>query len=329
MRDPNGSRYRPGDPKGFYESYFLRANHPRRPLAFWIRYTLFAPAGRPEAAVGELWAVVFDGDSGRHVAVKTEVAFSRCAFGAGSLDVTVGEAVLGPAGLTGAAASGADRIAWDLAYAGTQRPLLLFDERLYDAPLPRAKSLVPLPLARFEGTVTVNDTTLDVAGWVGSQNHNWGTRHTDRYAWGQVAGFDDHPDTFLELATAQLKLGPMWTPHLTPLVLRHGGREIALNTLGRMARAYGRFGYFDWQFRSGDDEVEVEGFMLAPDSAFVGLRYGNPPGGHKHCLNTKIATCEVRLTEKRDGTVTELTTRHRAAFEILTDDASHGIALRV
>ena len=59
--DENAARYRPGEPAGHYESYFLRANHPNRPLAFWIRYTVFSPAGRPEAAEGELWAIVFDG----------------------------------------------------------------------------------------------------------------------------------------------------------------------------------------------------------------------------------------------------------------------------
>ena len=32
-----------GHDNGHYESYFLRANHPDRPLAFWIRYTIFAP----------------------------------------------------------------------------------------------------------------------------------------------------------------------------------------------------------------------------------------------------------------------------------------------
>jgi hypothetical protein len=48
--------------------------------------------------------------------------------------------------------------------------------------------------------------------WVGSQNHNWGSKHTDRYSWGQVAGFDAHPESFLEVATARLKLGPLWTP---------------------------------------------------------------------------------------------------------------------
>lgn len=46
----NASRFRPEISDGFYESYFLRANHPERPLAFWIRYTVFCPQGRPQEA---------------------------------------------------------------------------------------------------------------------------------------------------------------------------------------------------------------------------------------------------------------------------------------
>lgn len=50
-----------GGAEGHHESFFLRANHPSRPLAIWIRYRIFSPAGRPGDAVGELWAIYFDG----------------------------------------------------------------------------------------------------------------------------------------------------------------------------------------------------------------------------------------------------------------------------
>ena len=77
--------------------------------------------------------------------------------------------------------------------------------------------------------------------WVGSQNHNWGSRHTDQYAWGQVAGFDTHPDSFLEVATARLRVGAVWSPPLTLMVLRHEGKEWALNSIVQSLRASGSF----------------------------------------------------------------------------------------
>jgi len=68
----NFTRYRKGQKKGHYESFFLRANHPKKPLAFWIRYTIFSPENRPDDAIGEIWASYFDGSTRRHTAAKEE-----------------------------------------------------------------------------------------------------------------------------------------------------------------------------------------------------------------------------------------------------------------
>jgi hypothetical protein len=331
-RQANAARYTPGHPAGHYESFFVRANHPARPLAFWIRYTIFSPQQHPERAVGELWAIYFDGETRQHVAAKTELPFAQCAFSNTALDVRIGEASLRPGLLAGAAGSAAPAIAWNLSYRGDAPALFLLPHKLYTASLPRAKSLVALPLAVFDGTLRVGEQTVDVQGWVGSQNHNWGSRHTDHYAWGQVAGFDTHPESFLEVATARLKIGPLWTPFMTTLVLRHDGNEIAINTLRQAIRARASFEYFSWRFVSETDRVRIEGAIDAPRDAFVGLRYANPPGGIKQCLNSKLAACELKLIDKRQtgqpSATQVLSTRHRAAFEILTDDQTHGVAIR-
>ncbi len=326
----NCTRYQSGQTAGHYESFFVRANHPTRSSAFWIRYTLFSPNQRPENAVGELWAIVFDGDSGQHVAVKKEVPFGQCTFKTSEFFVTIDEARLEPGRLQGAATSSGHTIVWDLSFAGESPSLFLLPLNLYEARLPKAKSLVALPLARFTGSLSVDGEAIEVRNWVGSQNHNWGAQHTDLYAWGQVAGFDNDPDSFLEVATARLKIGPVWTPFMTPIVLRHRGEEIALNALLQTIRARASFDYFTWRFHSKTDAISLEGTIAAPREAFVGLRYSNPPGGIKQCLNAKIASCELTVTRSgthRTRTVDILTTQHRAAFEILTDDHTHGIEM--
>jgi hypothetical protein len=324
----NHARYR-GQPQGHYESFFQRANHPQRPLAFWIRYTVFSPKGHPENAIGELWAVFFNGETNSHVAVKKEVPFKECVFSTTAFDCRIGDARLSPQGLIGAAEKGTDSIPWDLTYQGASAPLLLLPFRLYHTKLPAAKSLVALPLARFSGTLKVNGETIEVMNWLGSSNHNWGFKHTDLYAWGQVAGFDTEPDSFLELATARLKIGPFWTPAFTPIVFRHGGKEHALNGLLQVVRAHGLFDYFTWRFKSETPKVEVEGIITAPREAFVGLTYYNPPGGTKTCLNSKIASCTLLFKDKEQGTLETLQAKNRAAFEILTDDAGHGVPITV
>lgn len=325
-RQVNQSRYL-GQPQGHYESFFQRANHPERPLAFWIRYTIFSPAGNPEKAIGELWAVFFNGETNRHVAVKEELPLKKCLFDPERFNVRVGSALLTPNNLSGTLQKGSSAISWELSFDGEATPLLLLPFKLYKTKLPAAKSLVALPMARYNGSLLVDGEAIEVTNWIGSQNHNWGFRHTDLYAWGQVAGFDSHPESFLELATAKLKIGPLWTPPITPIVLRHQGKEHALNGLLKAVRAHGEFSYFTWSFRSETPLVEIEGTVSAPREAFVGLNYYNPPGGSKHCLNTKIASCTVRLRDKQHGTSEVLETKHRAAFEILTDDRNHGITI--
>jgi hypothetical protein len=327
----NHARYRSGQQAGHYESFFLRANHPNRPLAFWIRYTLFSPNRRPENALGELWAVFFDGGTHQHVAVKQEFPIAQCVFNTSAFFVRVGDACLEPGKLNGTIASGDHRIAWNLTSNGDAEPLLLLPLDFYDAAFPKAKSLVGLPMVAFNGSVSIDGNEIAIVNWVGSQNHNWGAKHTDLYAWGQVAGFDNHPDSFLEVATARLKIGPLWTPAMTPIVLRHRGEEIALNNLMQTLRARGSFRYFEWQFRSETQDALLEGKIAAPREAFVGLNYYNQPGGTKHCLNTKIASCELKVVRTRNGGTDPpeiLTTQHRAAFEILTDDRGHGVEIR-
>lgn len=316
-----------GQTGGFYESYFLRANHPSRPLAFWIRYTLFCPRHAPEQTIGELWGVYFDGETGRHVAARQEFPSSACRFDTTGFAVQVGSATLQPGRAQGAVAQSGRHVDWDLDFEGGAPPLLLLPSRLYDAHFPAAKSLVSLPLARFSGTLSVNGRPLDVTGWIGSQNHNWGTRHTDLYAWGQVAGFDSDPDSFLEVATARLRIGPAWTPPMTLLVLRHRQKEYTMNGLLRSLRAHGRFSYFEWEFRSRSRDAQIQGVIAARREDFVGLGYHNPPGGLKHCLNSKIARCRLELRDHASDATEVLETRRRAAFEILTDERDHGVAI--
>lgn len=327
MNQPwNASRFTREGLSGFYESYFQRANHPSRPLAFWIRYTVFRPQQRPEDTCGELWAIYFDGENGRIAAAKAAVPISDCDFSRTHLDVRIGSARLTDRALEGRAALPSHAIDWTLQYAGSQPPLLLLPERFYQRGFPKAKALVGTPNAIYDGALTVNGETIPIEGWRGSQNHNWGTQHTDRYAWGQVAGFDNASDSFLECSTAQIRLGPIWSPRLTLVVLRDEGEEFALNGLLQAVRARGTADFFTWTIETRNPRVRIAGRIHAPASAFVGLTYQNPPGGEKTCLNTKLASAE--LTVQRPGRPPRvLVTRHRAAFEILTDRVDHDVPI--
>jgi hypothetical protein len=101
-------------------------------------------------------------------------------------------------------------------------------------------------------------------------------------------------------------------------VLRTEGEELRLNGVLRALRARASYAPFEWRFESRTRDVHITGTLTAPPSTFVALPYLNPPGGTKTCLNSKLARCELVVT--RGGRRRVLSTAHRAAFEILSDD---------
>ena len=317
----NRPRYTAGQKKGHYESYFLRANHPRRKLAFWILYTIFSPNKNPQDATGELWAVYFDGEKGENVSLKKEFPLRDCRFKLNEegLNLNVGGAILLNDSSRGDVKENEVRLNWNLNYSGGQSPVYGLAPEYYDSSFPKAKFLVSQPLALFSGEFHINGEKIEILDWPGSQNHNWGSRHTDRYAWGQVAGFDNAPDTFLELGTAQVRLGPFWTPRLTPIALRHKGQDYNLNKLwGAWGRA--SYDFYEWNFRGkGAHGLELKGRIYAQESDFVRLEYFNPPGGSKFCYNSKIAACELELVLPGESRRQKLQSANRCAFEILSD----------
>ncbi|MCC6624163.1 MAG: hypothetical protein IT385_23130 [Deltaproteobacteria bacterium] len=326
--DPTSARYRLGTRKGHYESWFIRGNHPTRPLAFWIRYTVTSPKGRPGDAVAELFAAYFDGETRRHVATRQAHPLRDAMFPTEALDVRIGPAHLTTDRLVGRAERAGVAIGWDVSVHGGGDPLYLLPERLYAGGFPKAKALVMRPGTTFAGHVEItrgpgDSERVDVGGWVGSTNHNWGSKHTDHYVWGQVAGFDEAPDSFLEVATARIRIAGMMTPAMTPLVLRHRGREHRLNALHTV---FGRatIDRLDWRFRAKGPGVALAGRIHMRPEDFVVFAYTDPPGGTKPCINSKIAACELTLTV--DGRREELGSASRAAMEILVDDpAAQGI----
>ncbi|MCW2559326.1 MAG: hypothetical protein JWP55_3290 [Mycobacterium sp.] len=55
----------------YYESRFIRANHPDQALALWLRETLLLPTvGSP---VADVWVMVFDPDGAGNRALKSGI----------------------------------------------------------------------------------------------------------------------------------------------------------------------------------------------------------------------------------------------------------------
>jgi len=325
----NYSRWRPGNGKGFYESYFLRGICLDEPQAFWIKFTVFAPRGRPREAEGELWAIYFQGLEKGKTAVKETYPLRGCLFAADRFDVRVGQAHLADGISSGRCTSGSHCLEWDLRFPTTGASLHFLPEWAYGASFPKAKGLAPYPDVTWEGTLKVDGRSLDVTGWRGSQNHNWGEKHTDQYAWAQCNTFPDCPDTYMEMMSARLRVGPVWTPYLSFLALQVRGERILFNSPRSLLKARVRFpARFEWHLDLDNGTYRAACKVAGRQETFAGLRYRNPPGGEHACLNSKISSAEIALF--REGrTVETLRSDFTTAFELLTDETDHGVPLLV
>ena len=325
-----GSRFERASRGGHYESWFVRANHPERPLAFWARYTVFAPKGRPGDATAEMWGVWFDGERNEVFAARDDVPLAESFFGRRGVHVQVGASELTDRRAVGSAEikPGGPCVAWNLSLGGGIGPLSFLPEPLNLTPFPTAKSIILERDVRFDGTFEAGGNAHEIAGWIGSLNHNWGSRHTDEYAWSQVVGFDDAPGSFFECLTGRVVLVPrigLRSPWVTVAVLHLDGRTHRMLSLHSGLSGHAPYTVGESSFVAHGLGISVEGETRAPREHFVGLRYRNPPGGTKICHNTKIASATLRVRER--GTERTLVSRSRAAFEVLADRPADGVVI--
>jgi hypothetical protein len=328
-------RYDPRQPprRGLVESYFLKANDPRRRRALWLRATIWAGARAPERAIAEAWAIAFDREHG-HVAVKTQVPFEQAKFSRRGLDIEVDGCEMTLARARGRVESGGRSVAYDLAIESCGAPMAqLRHGFMYEGPWPSSKLASPVPDARVTGWVEVDGARWELSRWHAMVGHNWQRRHGYLYGWGhcnQWEGLDEDGGAdglVLEGLSARLAAGPLVLPMATVLCIRYRGVSYDLNGLAQMARNKGGVTPRRWLFQGENDRVTVDGEFWAESDDFVGLHYLNPDDRMTYCLNSKLACARVDLRVK--GLARRTFASHAAALEIGTRDAHHGVRMYV
>lgn len=301
----------------YYESRYIRANRPDLPQALWLRETVLLPtAGEP---VADVWVMVFDPDGAGNCALKEPYPIDAADYDYDDWTARIAATTLDDHSAEGVVTGGNRSARWDLRITpGSAEPVKLLTERAYRARFPTAKTTVRHPFAEFDGLLELDDTRVVIDGWTGSVNHNWGTRHTPAYAFGQVCEFDDHADSTLEIVTARAAVGPVLLPGVTLFVFRHGGREFAVRSILGSLQTHGHYRPFSWAFGGRVGDQMIEGEIAAEPSDVIGLTYTDTDGTQKYCYNSALATCRIQVAGKAFGRG-ELTATRRAMFEILTD----------
>lgn len=329
-RPVDSIRWNEGSSKGHVESFFLKANDPRRhDRAFWLKFTLLVAQGGAEPRLAEVWGIRFDRAGGHHRAARESFAVADCRLGREGLGLDFGGNLLEPGRSKGAIGQGDDRIEWDLTFdhAGQEILLSLPNDWMYDAGFPKSKTYTSCPRTRWSGTLSVGGEAWEIDAWPGMLGHNWGLFHNPQYHWAQCSLLGDG-DSVFEGFSARIPLGPVLSPWLTMATLRHEGQEHLFNRFRSAVGNQVEAGLFAWSFVSRQRGWQLEWNVSAPVQDFVGLEYLNPDGTMNYCLNSKIADCSLRLARRGRGRWEEVATLRgdkSCAYEILTRDPEHGV----
>lgn len=327
--DWNAVRFDPARPPDEHvESYFFKLNDPTGRRALWLKATILARRGLP--AVAEAWAIAFDRERGHRAAKWVRPIgpawTDEVRFGTAGLDVRVGPARFLSERLEGTLQSAGGELRWGLSYEPGQGPLVPFPfESLYTGGFPRSKLVSPSPDARFRGWYEVEGERHEVTGWRGMQGHNWGRSHAFRYAWAHCNQFEEGDDLVFEGLTGRIKVGPLTTPALTLLCVRHGGVRYDWTRPIDWVTNQGEMSTRRWAFRASSDLGSLEGELTATTDDLVGLTYENPTGPATYCLNSKLAHAELEF--RPAGRPVLRRSSKASALEIGTTDPSHGVRI--
>ncbi|HXN39435.1 MAG TPA: hypothetical protein VN892_15465 [Solirubrobacteraceae bacterium] len=325
---------------GLYESFYLRAVSPDRPLGAWIRATVHKPPGRP--ALGSVWCTVFDARAERpfmHKLTSTQLRAPAAGW------IAIGDA----SGASESADAGADGVAtaeegegailgpgqshgrcgdarWSLRFS-THEPELrhLSPAWLYRAPLPRTKLTSPAPAASFDGRLELaGREAIELRGWPGMVGHNWGSEHAERWIWLHGIDFAGAPDAWLDLALGRVRLAGRITPFLASGALcidgaRHrlgglaaGRPRVDANAQGATVRLTGQ----------GNMAVDIS--VQVPGRSAACWRYADPRGGERDVVNCSIAAMQMTV-QTQAGAPRTLRTAHCGAYELGMRKRNHGV----
>jgi hypothetical protein len=277
--DLSSARFRSISTKArHYESFYLKVADTLTPRGAWIRYTILK---RPDRLPrGALWCKLWSGAEPPQ-AQKTTFQPHELSAGPGEL------VRIRASGLTLTRAVGSiNRASWELEFggAGVMLPYLPRDW-MYRAPVLRTKAVSRAPHATFHGRVTVGGQTIEVDGWPGMVEHNWGSEHAERWVWLHGADFVEAPQSWFDAAIGRIKLGALVVPWiangglwLDGRVHRVGG-PIAIRSTSINAQPA------NCRFTLPGRRIIIDGEVSAPDDSTVVWRYSDPAGGEHYASN--------------------------------------------
>jgi len=305
---------------GLVESYFLKLNDPSGKWAAWIKYTFLIRRGGGEP-LPECWFIFFDRDAvtGRKVSAWKQVLSNKdWRIGEADAAIFMGDNTLTRDRASGTLGGGEAR--WDFGFSALSNSMIVSPSFSKTPLLPTTKLTSPVPEGLATGELTVGKKRFQFADYPLSVGHNWGHFHSTAYTWAQARMLGEGSGRKFFFEGASLSLG---SRHLTLGKVLLDGEEISFAGPQCWLRAKADVSVGHWQFTMQNREWVLNGEFDAEPEYVAGLKYVQPNGRVKSCLNSMISNGNFQLSRRRKGGSSfTFTVDGTAALEHLTPGLS-------
>jgi hypothetical protein len=185
---------------------------------------------------------------------------------------------------------------WRLRWEPRAEALSYFPHALERMAASATFPIAAVPMARMQGTVTVDGEKVSADGTPVEQTHLFGGRHAARWRWLHALGFAGDVDGYLTLIWARPQRLGGAVPAASSMSLRVNGRTLRSGgaTAFRAVR-WRDTGPETAQFYARLEGTEVEGEVTARGDWITGVTYHDPDGAPVYCANTEVADLRLRV----------------------------------
>lgn len=277
--------------KPFYETYYIKINHPQGEWGLWLQYTLSTHPEKP-AGVAEVFAIFTD-KAGKKIKVKESFDLEEYDIVHSHQLIAVGNSWLSLAEAIGSARENKKSIHWELRFEDPVICARLFPrESLYTLPLLKTKFVQPRMLGFVSGNIYINGFKLELHRYRVHQGHAYGSDPIRNISWANCIDFREDSEAFFEAISTKTGLGFKLPLHLV-LIGMEGGIFHTHSVKNMLWGCKSHQNGDSWEFSFTQAGHKFDGIITRDPSHTSDL--GN---GHYH---STMANVSIKVHKKERG----------------------------
>jgi len=301
-----------GTRDGFYEAYYIQVNDPVSGMAWWFRYSILVPKAGRGTPYAALWAIQYDpsGACGpiamKHISPLNHFRYEKDRF-----ILYLEDGFMTNSHATGKIRHGDRGLEWDIQWVPDNECFIHYPDLWYKTSFPSSKVVSPHWATTGGGFVRWNEGEFFLSDALIHVGHVWGNSHSKKWVWVHSHGFEENEKAVFEGLWAPI-CGPFGMSMCWLQIDGERQRFIDFGANWNLSRFMNKH---TWPLKLGNSAFQLRGDIAVDPSQIAGITYHDPDGGHRFCYNSKIASINMDLKNKKSGERSTLTAPNMSAFE--------------